>query len=151
MWKTSCSVELQLIPSTAEVWSVTPVGASNDPDAGVVVEVDALDPGAGPLVGGEVEGLDEEEQAASPTAATSRAPAHTQYPYPYPWPAGPGHCAGAGMTPSPPRYGCSTLGSTTEPSGCRPTSTSAAQIRGQASADPFRVWTNAGDPPSDGR
>src|SRR5580704_267347 len=78
MWKTSCSVELQLIPSTADVWSVTPVGASNDPDAeaGVVVDVDPLDPGAGPLVGGEVEGL--EEHPANPMAPASSSPAHTR-------------------------------------------------------------------------
>jgi len=58
---------------------------------------------------------------------------------------------GAFTSSSPPMYGARHSGSTTVPSGCRPFSTSAAQIRGQASAEPFTVCTSRTPPPPVGR
>ena len=47
--------------------------------------------------------------------------------------------------------GPGTSGRRTEPSGWRPVSTRAAQMRAQASAEPLSVWTSTGAPPPAGR
>ena len=58
---------------------------------------------------------------------------------------------GAFISSSPPTYGASASGSSTVPSSWRPFSISAAQIRGQASAEPFTVCTSCRGPPPAGR
>src|SRR5438034_161641 len=57
----------------------------------------------------------------------------------------------AGAKRSVPAYGTSAGGRTTEPSGCRCVSSSAAMVLGSATPDAFRVWTNSTFPPGCGR